>query len=82
MEGGPGDFMMDSFVTGTVQQGAIHLDQPLTLPDNSRVQVIIQPLPETTQAWMEKFEEFVKYCEEHPVYAGVRYTREQLHERR
>ena len=74
--------MMDSFVTGTVQQGAIHLDQPLPLPDNCRVQVTVQPLPETTQAWMEKFNAFLKYRAEHPIYAGVRYTREQLHERR
>jgi len=74
---------MDSSITGTVQQGAIHLDRPLSLPDNSRVQVIVQPLPETTQAWMEKFNAFLKYCDEHPVNSGgLRYTREQLHERR
>ena len=74
---------MTTAVTGTIQQGRIQLDQPIGLPDNCRVQVMVQPLTSTPQSTLQAFEEFVKFADEHPVDSGgVRYTRDQLHERR
>jgi hypothetical protein len=70
-------------ITGTIQQGQLHLDQPVDLPDNCREQVTIEVLPAAQRSFMEAFEEFVRYANDHPIDSGgLRYTRDQLHERR
>jgi len=69
-------------VTGTIRQGQLHLDHRVNLPDNCRVQITVEVLPAAPQSFMEAFEEFVRYMDEHPVNSGgLRYTRDELHER-
>ncbi len=69
--------------TGTVVAGVLTLDQPLDLPDQSRVRVAVEPI----EGWRSRFgaglDAWKAFCEEHPVHAGgQRYTRDELHERR
>ena len=72
---------MAKVLTGTIRQGQIQLDQPVDMPDNCRVQVTVEVLPAAQRSFMEAFEEFVRYADEHPVDSGgVRYTRDQLFE--
>lgn len=69
--------------TGTVVAGTLALDQPLDLPDRSRVRVAVEPL----EGWQSRLsgglDAWKSFCEQHPVHAGGRrYSRDELHERR
>jgi hypothetical protein len=74
---------MRTETTGTVTAGILTLDQPLNLPDQSRVRVAVEPL----EGWQARFsvglDAWKAFCAEHPVHAGGRrYSRDELHERR
>jgi len=64
----------------TVVGGQLKLDDPLPLPDNSRVTVTVDPVPAkpSQQAWNSLKERL----QQRPVYAeGQHFTRDELHER-
>ena len=73
---------MTTQITGTVIDGQLHLDQPLALPDQSRVTVTIVAQPVTSANRQQAFGTWWKYLDEHPIDSGgLRFTREELHER-
>jgi hypothetical protein len=75
---------MTTQMTATVVGGMLKPDQPLPLADQSRVRLTIEPIddwsPEKARAAWESLQARLK---EHPIDSGgVRYTRDELHERR
>lgn len=77
---------MTTHTTGTVIDGQLQLDQPLALPNQSRVTVTVQPAAEIPSDWQERFrkglEAWKRLVEEHPIHSGgLHFTREELHER-
>ena len=74
---------MKTQITATVINGTLKLDQPIDLPDDSRVRIVVEPLADSCQRWATALEALQKLTREHPIGSGgVRYTREELHERR
>ncbi|MGH7202591.1 MAG: hypothetical protein ACREJB_18435 [Planctomycetaceae bacterium] len=74
---------MKAEVTATLIDDMLKLDHPIELPNHSRVRVIVEPVSETNVSWKSAMEAFKRLCEEHPIHSGgLRYTREELHERR
>lgn len=78
---------MTTETTGIVVDGQLQLDQPLSLPNNCRVAVTVKTVADLPDDWQERFAEGLRewreYIKEHPVRSGgVRFTREELHERR
>lgn len=70
---------------GTIDGDIIRLDQPLGLPDASRVELTITPLDvaATGHRWDEFMDDLERLCDEEPIGSGGRrYTRDELHERR
>ncbi len=67
--------------SATVTHGQLVLDQPLSLPDESRVRVTV----EIEQDWRARYraglDQFLSLNRERPINAGIRFTREELHER-
>ncbi len=75
---------MATQVIATVVNGMLKPDQALPLAERSRVRVTIEPIddwtPEKGRAAWEALQAFLK---EHPINSGgLRYTRDELHERR
>lgn len=72
---------MRTQTTATVNHGQLELDEPLNLPDRSRVQVTV----ELNEDWRSRYQaglaRFKKLIRERPIHVGVRFTREELHER-
>jgi hypothetical protein len=66
---------------GTVNRGQLQLDEPLDLPDQSRVQVIVELNEDWRTRYRSGLEEFKRLIHERPIHAGIRFTREELHER-
>ena len=74
---------MKTETTGTVMSGFLTLDQPLDLPDQSRVRVAVEPLEDWQPRIRAGLEAWKMFNEEHPIHAGGRrYSRDELHERR
>lgn len=74
---------MTTQMTATVVNGMLKPDQPLPLAELSRVRLTIEPIedwsPERAKAAWEALQIRLK---QYPIDSGgVRYTREQLHER-
>jgi hypothetical protein len=70
---------------GTIDGDVIRLDQPLGLPDASRVELTIAPLDGSASRgrWDEFMDDLERLCDEQPMGSGGRrYTRDELHERR
>ena len=66
----------------TVMDGALELDSPLNLPDQSRVRVAVEPLENWSARFKAGLEDWKAYCEQHPIHSGQqRFTRDELHER-
>jgi hypothetical protein len=75
---------MTTRVTATFVNGMLKPDEALPLADQSRVHLTIEPIeewsPEKARAAWEALQARLK---EHPINGGgVRYTRDELHERR
>lgn len=72
---------MPQRITGIIEDGVLKLDERVELPDHSRVSVIVEPLSEVEQrlaAW-NSVEERLR---QRPINAqGLRFTRDELHER-
>jgi hypothetical protein len=74
---------MATHFTATVIEGQLRLDQPLDLPDHSKVVVTVESPSDWREKYLKGLEEWRKLIEEHPINSGgVRFTREELHERR
>ena len=73
---------MKTELTGTVVDGGLQLDERVDLPEESRVHVLIQPISAPSSRWAAAMEDLKRLCREHPINSGgLRYTREELHER-
>jgi hypothetical protein len=74
---------MSTQITATVVNGMLKPDEPLALPDQSRVRVTIEPIEEwspegATAAW----ESILARLQERPIHGGgMRFTRDELQER-
>ena len=67
--------------SGTVNRGQLLLDEPLRLPDQSRAQVTVELNADWRERYRSGLERFLMLIRERPIRAGVRFTREELHER-
>lgn len=67
-------------VMGTVEQGALKLDQALLLPDHTRVKIIIEPVEETDSR-VAAWERLLAWFDEHPIVDGKPFNREELYDR-
>ena len=73
---------MTTTLTGTFVDGAIQLDQPVNLPNHSRVTVQVQPLEDWRERMRRGLKGWREYRVQHPTGSGgLRFTREELHER-
>ena len=77
---------MTTHTTGTVVNGQLQLDQPLPLPNRCRVTVAVAPTVDIPADWRERMVAGLKAIEqlklERPIGSGgLRFTREELHER-
>lgn len=73
---------MRTETTGTIVAGVLQLDEPIDLPDNSRVYVAVQPLEEWCTKFQTGLNAWKQLCQDRPINsAGRRYTRDELHER-
>ncbi len=75
---------MTTQIEATLINGVLKPDQPLPLPDQTRVRLTIEPIedwsPERARAAWEAIQARLR---ERPIHGGgVRYTRDELHERR
>jgi hypothetical protein len=70
-------------VNATVFNGGLALDEPVGLPNHYRVRVSVEPLPAAEQDWQAAFQAFQELCLKRPINSGgIRFSREELHERR
>lgn len=73
---------MKQIMTGTVEDGLLKPDEPLSLESGTRVRLTVEPMQDpgaTQEAWTE----FERVCDEIPVDSGgLRLTRDELHDRR
>lgn len=73
---------MRTHTTATVNHGQLDLDEPLKLPDHSRVRVTIESREDWRSRYVSGLEQLRRLIREQPIRAGVRFTRDELHERR
>jgi len=75
---------MTTRMTATVVNGMLKPDETLPLADQTRVNVTIETIEERSPtAALAAWEAFKSQIRERPLhFGGVRYTREELHERR
>lgn len=75
---------MTTQVDATFANGVLTPDQPLALAEKTRVRLTIEPIEEwSADKAREAMERFLAMAKEHPISSGgVRYTRDDLHERR
>ena len=72
---------MSQRVTGTIEDGVLKLDEPIGLPDRSRVSVVVEPLTEV-QERMAAWNRIEERLRKRPINAkGLRFTRDELYER-
>lgn len=75
---------MTTQVDATLSNGVLKPDQPLPLADQTRVRLTVEPIAEgsLTQA-AAALEAIRQRLRARPIHGGgIRYTREELHERR
>ncbi len=73
---------MTTRVTATVVNGMLKPDQALPLPDQTRVQVTIEPLAEPLEP-LEAWRSLKAWIRQRPLHGlGRRLSRDELHERR
>ena len=74
---------MTTTLTGTFVDGAIQLDQPVDLPNHSRVivQVQVQPPDDWRERVRLRLAEWQRFCDENPMGSGgEKFNREALYE--
>lgn len=67
--------------SATVNRGQLVLDHPLSLPDQARVHVTVELNENWRARYQAGLEQFLALVRDRQVRAGVRFTREELHER-
>lgn len=67
-------------VTGTVQNGALMLDEALAFPDYTRVTLTVEAAWDAAQA-REGWQRLLAEVDAHPIVGVKHYTREELYER-
>lgn len=73
---------MSESMTGIIVDGMIKPDQPLELPDQTAVSITVQPLRPSAEA-LAAWESIQRRLKERPINSGgVKFTRDELHERR
>jgi len=73
---------MKTQMTATVVNGTLKLDQPIDLPDDSRVTVLIEPVPGSTRDSMSSWKAIQERSKQSPLHTGGhRFSREELYER-
>ena len=76
---------MTTTLSATVVNGALQLDEPLTLPEQSRVQVTVIAEPQDEDEVTRRREvlrKFRAFSDARPIFSsGERLTRDQMHER-
>lgn len=73
---------MRTDLTGTVIAGALKLDAPVALPDQSRVRVTVESVDDSNEGWKKAIDALKRLRQERPIHAGdLRYSRDELHER-
>jgi hypothetical protein len=77
---------MTTQATGTVIDGQLPLDQPLPLPNQSRVTVLVQSAVEVPTDWQERMTQGLAAVERlkaaYPIGSnGLHFSRDELHER-
>ncbi|MEX0867165.1 MAG: hypothetical protein WD030_07390 [Pirellulales bacterium] len=73
---------MKVVTTGTLFNGVVKLDGQVDLPNNCRVNISIESVESDARASEAALERFLKRAEERAFdSAGVRFTRDELHER-
>jgi hypothetical protein len=75
---------MTTQITATVVGGMLKPDQTLSLAEQTRVKLTIEPIEEwSREQALAAWEALKARLRERPIHGGgVRYTREELHERR
>jgi hypothetical protein len=74
---------MNQTVTGIVVDGGLQLDQPLTLPNQTAVNVTIQPVVGDKTDALAAWESILARLAERPIHGGgQRFTRDELYEGR
>ena len=73
---------MQSNFSGIVFDGSVQLDQRIELADQCRVHVTITPFEECQSRWTQALAALDQLKRTNPIRsAGLRFTRDQLHER-
>lgn len=73
---------MTTSIPGTIVNGTVHLDHPVDLADQSRVQVTIVAMDDWRQRWRGALDALAELKKTSPINSGgLRYTRDQLYER-
>lgn len=73
----------DTRITATVVGGMLKPDTPLTLAEGERVEVTIAATRPASSSWDSEFERFLEFSQRHPIDSGgLKFTRDELHERR
>lgn len=67
--------------TATVVNGTLKFDEPLDLPDLSRVEVTVATVPDDAVRRHSAMEELFKLSDQLRIRDGERLTRDQMHER-
>lgn len=72
--------IMITDVMGTVEKGALKLDQTLPFADHTRVKLIIEPI-EDTHSRRAAWERLLALFDEKPIVDGKPFNREELYDR-
>ena len=76
---------MTTQVMATVVDGALKLDSPLELPNETRVKLVVEVEltdEERHERSRQSFESLQKFIGEHPINSGgLRFTRDELYDR-
>lgn len=75
---------MTTQIDATLTNGVLKPDRPVPLPDKSRVRLTIEPIEEwSPEKARAAWNATLSLLQKRPINSGgVRYTRDQLHERR
>ncbi len=73
---------MKTVTTGTLNDRVVQLDESVELPANCRVSVSIEPIEQDAEAAKATLEEILSRADRRGFNSGgLRFTRDQLHER-
>lgn len=74
---------MKTQAVATVENGQLTLDEPLILPDRSRVHLTVEPISDTPNDPVIAWQSLRQRVRERPVHSvGRHFSRDELHERR